>query len=101
LSNKTVAGINPFDLSTSSEGEVYKCPYNHTIGLNILSEPVVLRNSLINDYNFFASKQRIGVKRGWLRPNPVYLCTSEFNKMVVEEKLKGFEFEIAHIDGFE
>jgi hypothetical protein len=87
LSKKTVAGINPFNLSTSNEGEVYKCPYNHTIGLNILSEPCVLRNSLINDYDFFASKQRIGVKRGLLRPNPVYLCTSEF--------------EIAHIDDFE
>lgn len=98
LSQNTVAGINPFDLSTGSEGEVYKCPEGHTIGLNLLSEPHVLNSQSIKEHDFFASKQMIGVKRGLLRPEPLYLCSQEFRKMVLEEKLKGFDFEIAHIE---
>src|SRR5690606_17437283 len=44
LSPNTIVGINPFDLSTNSEGEIYKCPKGDTIGLNLLSEPYVLDN---------------------------------------------------------
>jgi len=112
LSKETVAGINVFDLSESSEEmeitipggydfklakEVYKCPRGHTIGLNLLSEAFVLSNPLIAKYDFFSSKQKIGVKRGLLMPEPLYLCSQAFRKMVEEEKLSGFEFEITHI----
>jgi len=97
LSKKTLAGINPFDMSTHSGGEVYKCPKNHTIGLNILSEPHVLYSQLMKENDFFASKQKIGVKRGLLRPEPLYFCSTAFREMVAEEKLSGFNFEIAHI----
>lgn len=98
LSQNTVAGINPFDSSTGSEGEVYKCPKGHTIGLNLLSEPHVLNGPSIKGHDFFASIQMIGVKRGLLRPEPLYFCSQEFRKMVLEEKLKGFDFEISHIE---
>lgn len=98
LSQNTVAGINPFDLSTSNDGEIYKCPKGHTIGLNLLSEPHVLNSSLIKECDFFRSKQMVGVKRGLIRPEPLNLCSQEFRKMVLEEKLKGFDFEIAHIE---
>lgn len=97
LSQSTVAGINPFDLSTSSEGEIYKCPKGHTIGLNLLSEAYVLNSPSITENDFFASKQQIGVKRGLLRPEPLYFCSPTFREMVEEEKLSGFDFEIAHI----
>lgn len=112
LTMDTVAGVNIFDFSEGSEPteftvsgghhvniekEVYKCPKGHTIGLNILSELYVLRSPSINDYDFFSSKQKIGVKRGLLQPEPLYLCSPAFRKMVEEEKLSGFEFEIAHI----
>lgn len=112
LTRDTVAGVDIFDFSEGSEPteftildghhikiekEVYKCPKGHTIGLNILSELYVLRSSSINDSDFFSSKQKIGVKRGLLQPEPLYLCSPAFRKMVEEEKLSGFEFEIAHI----
>lgn len=112
LSKNTVAGVDPFDFSEGSEGvefivpggypikfekEVYKCPKGHTIGLNLLSEAYVLSSPLISDYDFFSSKQKIGVKRGLLRPDPLFLCSPAFRKMVEEEKLSGFDFEIAHI----
>lgn len=98
LSPNTIVGINPFDLSTSSEGEIYKCPKGDTIGLNLLSEPYVLNSQSIGEYDFFASKQRIGVKRGLLRPEPIYFCSPTFRKMIEEEKLSGFEFEITNIE---
>lgn len=113
LSHRTVAGVDPWDFSESSEGseltisgeyhvkfekEVYKCPKDHTIGLNLLSEPYVLNSQSIGEYDFFASKQKVGVKRGLLRPESIYFCSQSFRKMIEEEKLAGFEFEIAHIE---
>jgi len=98
LSQCTIAGINLFDLSTSCQGEIYKCPNGHTIGLNRLSAAFVLNSSSIGEYDFFASKQKIGVKRGLLRPEPIYFCSPAFRQMVEEEKLSGFEFEITNIE---
>lgn len=98
LSQSTVAGINIFDLSTSSEGEIYKCPKGHTIGLNLLSEAYVLNSPSISECDFFVSKQKIGVKRGLLRPEPIYFCSQAFREMAEEEKLIGFEFEIVKIE---
>jgi hypothetical protein len=113
LTINTVAGGDIFDIGAEGseayeftvsgghkvkfEREVYKCPKGHTIGLNLLSEAYVSSSPSINDYDFFSSKQKIGVKRGLLRPEPLYLCSPTFRKVVEEEKLSGFEFEIAHI----
>ncbi|HBO28146.1 hypothetical protein [Culturomica sp.] len=98
LSPNTIVGINPFDLSTSNEGEIYKCPKGDTIGLNLLSEPYVLNSQSIGKYDFYASRQKVGVRRGLLRPEPIYFCSPAFRKMVEEEKLSGFEFEITNIE---
>lgn len=113
LSKNTIAGVDPFDFSEESDDvvltvpgnypvqfgkEIYKCPKGHTIGLNLLSEAYILSSPLIERYDYFSSKQKIGVKRGLLHPEPLYLCSPAFRKMVVEEKLSGFEFELAHIE---
>jgi hypothetical protein len=111
LSSKTITGDNPFEKSSGSDGgtyyicgyemksepEVYICPKGDLIGLNLLSESYVLNSPPIKNVDFFASKQKIGVKRGLLRPEPIYLCSPAFRNMILEEKLSGFEFEIAHI----
>lgn len=114
LTEKTIAGHNPFNLSTESseateftvsgsykvkfEKEVYKCPKGHTIGPRILSEPYILNSPSIAENDFFASKQKTGVKQGLLRPEPIYFCSQAFREMVEDEKLSGFEFEIANIE---
>lgn len=98
LSNNTVVGVNPFDLSTYCREEIYKCPNGDTIGLNLLSEAYVVNNHLIYDYDFLESKQYVGINRGLLRPEPIYFCSQSFRQMVKEEKLSGFEFEIANIE---
>jgi len=112
LTKNTITGNNPFKSTEGSSGgtydiqgykvvfqkEVYKCPKGHLIGLNLLSEPYVLDTPSINAYDFFVSKQMLGTKQGLLRPEPLYLCSSSFKKMVEKEKLTGFDFEIAHIE---
>lgn len=113
LTENTIAGVNLFDSSTGSEPgvitvpngqciqferEIYKCPKGHTIGLNLLSEAFVFGTGQINNFDIYVSKQKIGVKRGLLRPQPLFLCSPSLRKMVLEEKLTGFEFEVAHIE---
>lgn len=113
LSRKTLAGVNPFDFSSSSDGsefsisegyhfkfdrEIYSCPNGDTIGLNLLSEPHVLNCSAINNYDLLVSKQKFGVKRGFLRPEPLYFCSAAFRRVIQDEKLSGFSFEIANIE---
>jgi len=98
LSVKTIAGTNVFDLSHSSGTEIYKCPKGHTIGLNLLSEAFVVNSPAISGYDFFVTKQKIGVNRGLLRPQPLYICSQAFRQMVLKEKLSGFDFEVAHVE---
>ena len=112
LSPSTVVGINPFDLSSINESpgvielegysinfekEIYTCPKGDTIGLNLLSEPHVLINSSIDTCDFLASRQKIGVKRGLLRPESIHFCSQAFKQMVGEENLTGFDFEITRL----
>jgi len=94
LSINTITGVNPWDFSEGCdecafnvsgseikfEKEIYKCPKGDTIGLNLLSEPYVLSNPLIGKCDFFASKQKFGVKRGLLRPEPIYFCSPALNQ---------------------
>lgn len=114
LANKTTAGQNPFDLSNDDVEEqeftvpggykvkldklVTKCPKGHLIGSRLISEPYILDNASINGYDFFVTRQKLGAKQGLLRPEPLYLCSPAFRKMVEEEKLSGFEFQVANVE---
>lgn len=99
LTKNTTAGIDPFNLADREGAEIYKCPKGHTLGLNLLSEAYVNTSPSIGKYDFFfATKQKIGVKRGLLRPQPVYLCSHAFRQMIEREKLTGCSFEVAHVE---
>ncbi len=114
LTEKTITGQNPFDLSnedskatefTVSGGykvkfdkTVVKCPKGHLIGSRLISEPHVLDAPSISSYDFFVTRQKLGAKQGLLRPEPLYLCSHAFRRMILEEKLTGFDFEISHIE---
>lgn len=98
LSRNTLAGVDPFDFSGTSEGEIYNCPNGDTIGLNLLSEPYIKQCSAINNYDFLVSKQKLGVKRGLLRPEPLFFCSTAFKQMIQDEKLSGFSFEVANVE---
>jgi len=112
VADKTVTGMDPWNFPESSEGgeymiqgykikyekQIFKCPLGHIIGANLLSEPHIKNSPLIKENDFFATKQKIGSKLGVIHPDPIYLCSPAFRTMVLEEKLKGFDFEVAHIE---
>ena len=113
LTNHTIAGVDPFDFSEVAEAreitvsgrykfrvgkEVYKCSLGHTVGLNLLSEAHVADSPLIKRDDYFHSDQQVGVRRGVLRPEPLYFCSSAFREMVIDERLRGFDYEVAHVE---
>jgi hypothetical protein len=97
LSKKTLAGVNVFDFSTENKGEIFKCPKGHTMGLNQLSEAFISATSKFNEFDFFQSREKLGVRRGLLRPYPLYFCSPFFRKVIISEKLSGFNFDVARI----
>ncbi len=107
LSQKTVAGVNPFDLSESSESiknknvsntlEIYKCPLGHTIGLNLLSEVFIKRESIIGYNDISIAKEKTGVRRGLLRPDSIFIISKKLKSVIEKDNLKGFSFEVANI----
>jgi hypothetical protein len=112
LSKKTLTGINPWDFSENSDElnfsiaghdikidkEIYKCTKGHLLGLNILSEAFIKDNQSINENDFFESNQKIGVKRGLLYPASILFCSQKLRRIILEEGLTGFDFEVAHIE---
>jgi hypothetical protein len=99
LSENTLAGVDLSDFSTTCEGEVYKCPRGHTYGLGQLSEAHVMDSPEIATSDLLASAEKLGVRRGLLRQSPLLFCSQSFRKMVEHERLTGFKFEVARIDG--
>ncbi len=98
ITQNTITGIDPFDLSETSDGEIYKCPNGHTLGLNLISEIYVKKIAYLNNFDFFQTEQKIGVKRGLLRPEPLYLCSKKMREIIVGDNLKGFDFEVTHLE---
>lgn len=78
--------------------EIYVCPNQDLMGLNLLSELYINEESyLSHSFDLARTAQYVGVKRGMLRPEPLYVCTKEFYEMVKHEKILGMDFEIAKI----
>lgn len=113
LAKQTLAGITPFDFSeyqetagtynkganyyTEPKKEFSICPLGHTLGLNLISLPFVDESSLIGKSDLFITSQNFGVRSGLLRPEPLYICSSRLRNMIIEEKMKGFLFDIVKI----
>ncbi len=78
--------------------EIYVCPNQDLMGLNLLSELYISEESLqSHSFDLARTAQYVGVKRGMLRPEPLYVCTKEFFEMVKHENVLGMNFEIAKI----
>ena len=116
FSEKTQFGHNPFDLSerfpqyTSEhqrpDGTIYqetqpeiilKCPRGDNAGDHILTEAFIKENPILNSVDFFASKQTIGARMGLHRQRHLLFCSNRMMQLIKKNKLKGFDFEIAHI----
>lgn len=89
----TRAGMNPFD--EDREGR-YRCPWCDVLGLNLLSELSVARTSFQGTDIAF-TKQRVGVRRGLLRPEPSLLISPRLWRVLEQSRLKGCRVEVAHL----
>lgn len=114
ISHKTRFGIDYFDkmnIPSSNEKtinicghnitipkEIYVCPNHDLLGLCLLSELFIDKESFrLHHYDFMKTMQYVGVKRGMLRPEPLYVCSKSFFEMIKRENIYGMEFDIAHI----
>lgn len=76
--------------------EIYVCPNKDLLGLNLLSELYInMGTNHIHPFDFAKTAQYVGVKRGLLRPEPLYVCSREFLDIIKQEKITGVDFEIA------
>lgn len=91
LHSSTRAGIDPFD-----HGEGGRCPRCDLVGLNLLSE-VSIRRESYDGSDLAETKQLIGVRRGLLRPRPVMLLSPKAWRAIDRAKLKGLVVEAAHL----
>ena len=87
----TRVGIDPFDDDEKCEG---RCALGDLIGLNLLSE-VTIRATTLCDSDFACSRQFIGTRRGLLRPERVILISPKLASLIVSEKIRGSEIEVA------
>lgn len=89
----TRVGNDPFDNDPKDE---YRCPEGPTSGLNLLSEVSIAAGSR-GAADVIASRQLVGVRRGYLRPERLLLASPKVRQLITSEKLKGCELEIAHL----
>jgi hypothetical protein len=89
----TIAGIEPFDHDSDS---VYRCPYGHVIGLNLLSEVSIARLSG-TPMDLIRTHQCVGARVGLLRPRSILLVSQRVRQAVLKAGLKGWQFEVVHI----
>jgi hypothetical protein len=89
----TRVGNGPFDEDPSGE---YKCTRGDLIGLNLLSEVWISRESY-NGFDIVASRQFVGCRRGLLRPGRIILISPKLRHVLTGESLKGFAIDVAHI----
>ncbi len=92
VSSETRFGKDFFD--PDAEG-VYRCPYGHVAGLNLLSEVKIGRKDS-DGSDVFQTKQHHGAHRGLLRPSAPILITRRFYHLLRDRKARGYKVEIAH-----
>jgi len=91
----TRMGIGPTDDDAAGE---YRCPQGHTIGLNLLSELWVSKDDVtICEWDLAFTRQRVGTRRGLLRPQASLLISPRFWRALKQQELKGYDVEVAHV----
>ncbi len=88
----TLVGIGPFDLDTKGQ---YRCPQGHVMGLNLISELWVKKES--HDGSDLArTRQLIGARMGVLHPEPRLLLSPRLYWLLRELKVGRLVAEVAH-----
>jgi hypothetical protein len=95
VNSATKTGEDPFD---EDKDNVFRCKYGHTIGLDILSELSINRNSW-EGCDLVATNQLFGVKRGLLRTYPLILVSQRLYSLLDNARFKGFSVEVDNLIG--
>lgn len=91
----TKAGIKPGDDDIAGK---YRCPYGHTIGLNLLSELFVSRRQFYDfGCDIYFTRQFVGLRNGLLRPEKLLVVSPRVLEALSTSELKGWTVEIAHL----
>lgn len=89
----TKTGEDPFD---EDPGNKHRCVNGHTIGLDILSELSIERDSW-DGSDLVATKEFFGVNRGLLRTYPLLAISQRLYGMMKEINCKGFTVEVVKL----
>jgi len=80
-----------------TKGE-YVCPQHCLAGLNLISELYVKPQVQPDQWPTFSmTKNRVGRKAGWIVPAPLLLVTRRLADALVENKIRGFGLDVAHV----
>ena len=93
-SNEIVLDSLNISASKGDKEGIYLCPFGHTLGLNLLSE--IFLKKTHSDFLISWTKECVGVKRGFLRPEHCLIFNAAFFLLKEKFKLAGLKFEIAH-----
>lgn len=93
INGRTRAGIDPFDPDV--EGR-FRCPRGHVLGLNLLSEVWLERDSWNGD-DVVVSRQMFGDVRGLLRPQPIWFMSQRFWRVLTDAGVARFAVEVSHL----
>lgn len=102
VAEMTKFGGAPYDSHPDVDGYAEGCPKGDHLGLNILSEAYVKTSEVLSQYDFFLSRQTVGVKRSFLPqslfyPHYILFCSPKLYHVIKDNGLKGFNFEVAHV----
>lgn len=86
-------GIDPFD--DDAEGR-YRCPLGHTMGLNILSELSIGRDSW-DGADIAVTRQYVGSRQGVLVPSPLIVVSPRLRQLLIKHDIKGFKTEVVYL----
>lgn len=89
----TKAGINPFDDDPAS---TTRCPLGHLIGLNLLSELWISKDSW-DKSDIARTRQMVGVRRGLLNPESLLVISPRLQQTLNDCGIKGWKIEVAHL----
>jgi hypothetical protein len=90
---RTRAAQSPWD-----DDDLCRCPLGHVIGRQPTTELWINRLSWSGN-DIARTQEYVGLKRGLLRPDPMLLITPRFFRLLRNEGIKGWKFEVAHLVG--
>jgi hypothetical protein len=93
VDHATKTGNRPFD---EDNANIYRCEYGHTIGLNILSDLSIKRDSW-DGSDVVTTKELFGLNRGLLRTYPLLMISQRMYKLMKDTNCKGFAVEVVNL----